>query len=160
MNQLRNQGVARIRPRIRWQPRIGIWQWGWGITTMELFHRECTDTSIIEKLSKDTGRFLEGMSWQKAQHMVYKHIMARLRKNILRCYNHHLMMTFDWSHALKNPCCDTKRQLKEGRWFGWWWSQVLTLYVLIFSEWTWTCLYILCHSSTLIWHRHLKSFLK
>ena len=33
----------------------------------------------------------------------------------------------------------------------------LTLYVLNFSEWT--CIYILCHSSTLIWHRYLNFFL-
>ena len=34
------------------------------------------------------------------------------------------------------------------------------IYVLIFSEGTKTYIYILCHYSTLIWHRYLKSFLK
>ena len=37
---------------------------------------------------------------------------------------------------------------------------LLTLYVLNFSEVTKTYIYILCHSSTLTWHRLLKSFLK
>ena len=36
----------------------------------------------------------------------------------------------------------------------------LSLYVLNLSEGTLTYIYILCHSSTLIWHRWLKSFLK
>ena len=34
----------------------------------------------------------------------------------------------------------------------------LTLYMLNFSEGTKTYTYILCHSSTLTWHRQLKSF--
>ena len=37
---------------------------------------------------------------------------------------------------------------------------MLTLYVLNFSQGTETYIYILCHSSKLIWHRKLKSFLK
>ena len=36
----------------------------------------------------------------------------------------------------------------------------LTLYVLNFSEGTYTYICILCHFSTLIWHRYLKQFLK
>ena len=37
---------------------------------------------------------------------------------------------------------------------------MLILYALNFSEERWTYIYILCHYSTLIWHRYLKSFLK
>ena len=36
------------------------------------------------------------------------------------------------------------------------WVTNLTLYVLNFSEGTKTYIYILCHSSTLIWHRYLN----
>ena len=42
----------------------------------------------------------------------------------------------------------------------WMWFHCLTLYVLNFSEGTKTYICILCHPSTLIWHRYLKSFLK
>ena len=39
-------------------------------------------------------------------------------------------------------------------------EMILTLYVLNFSEGTLTYICILCHFSTLIWHRYLKSFPK
>ena len=39
------------------------------------------------------------------------------------------------------------------------WLRAFTLYVLNFSEGTKTYIYILCHSSTLVWHRYLKFFL-
>ena len=70
-----------------------------------------------------------------------------------------------WVNSLASRRCGCKRLVSstshiygQAEDFGN--SSALTLYVLNFSEWTLTCIYLLCHSSTLIRHRYLKFFLK
>ena len=75
-----------------------------------------------------------------------------------------------WSHQIspkmikitshKGEPWDAFFEYFEQNWGGCDRNEVLTLYVLNFSEGTKTYIYIFCHSSTLIWHRYSKSFLK
>ena len=74
---------------------------------------------------------------------------------------------FSWSQTRWSSIMNTA---VPGHMVPWWkkmtWHQCcddtlgLTLYMLDYSEGTWTYIYILCHSSKLIWHRYLKSILK
>ena len=94
---------------------------------MWLFHWQCMDTSIIDKLSEDMERILRRryvLAWSPTDHLSTHH--ASIEKE-------HAKMTplpinddppiTDWSHAQKKTYYELA--VKSGRWYGRWWSRLL-----------------------------------
>ena len=105
-----------------------IWQRGSEITTMGLFYKECMGTDYRQVLGINGWIFF----WKKLypgtkpKQMAYQHIMSRLRKNTLRCYNHQIMM----ARKLRNDSMHRKKPhyktaVKRGRRYQQWWSRVI-----------------------------------
>ena len=69
----------------------------------------------MAKFRKEQTAFLEGgMPWHEVQQKAYQHIMPRLRKNIVKTYNYHLMMIHILrSDRLHRKTSATKRQTKQ-----------------------------------------------
>ena len=110
------------------------------------------------------GKCLEEVSLMVcSSHLLWGQIITLtnadlLSITILRAYFTEISITMPW-FSFKNVRFILKI-LSPKCWLFCSGFLLLTLYMLHFSEWTWTCIYILCHSSTLIWHMYLKSFLK